>query len=107
MASLHALIQDYYRHHAQLDGLRTVLHEHLAEARAELERATRRAATRQAGRAQRRITVIEAAIERMDRGLYGTCRRCGSLIPLALLRRAPHEQHCARCADLCAARTAA
>ncbi|MEU8267200.1 TraR/DksA C4-type zinc finger protein [Sphaerisporangium sp. NPDC049002] len=45
------------------------------------------------------VIEIESAIERMDRGLYGTCKQCGAFIPLKELLRAPHEQRCAACAD--------
>ena len=38
------------------------------------------------------------ALERMDRGLYGTCTRCEVFLPLDRLRLAPHVQQCASCA---------
>lgn len=80
MASLQALMQDYDQHVARLEELRDRLEEQLTTARADMERAA-----------------VEAALARMDRGLYGTCLRCGAFIPYELLRAAPHELLCADC----------
>ncbi|MFD1938197.1 MULTISPECIES: hypothetical protein [Nonomuraea] len=91
MASVHTFMQDYSRHLAQLDELREVLEERLVAARAELGRAAT------AGPAARRVAAVEAALDRMDRGAYGTCRRCGALIPFARLLRDPQQQWCSGC----------
>ena len=79
------LMEECGRYTAQLYELRTLLEERLRAARAE------RARTRD-------VAAIEAALERMDQGLYGTCTRCEVLLPLDRLRRAPHVQQCAACA---------
>ncbi|MFC4058841.1 TraR/DksA family transcriptional regulator [Planomonospora corallina] len=107
-----SLLEDYQRHTARLEELRALLHERLAAARAELSSLAEdgRAPERPAdggpvpldwGRAERARTAvaeIEAAIERLDFGVYGTCRRCGVFIALQRLRRVPHTRHCAACA---------
>ncbi|WP_155338938.1 hypothetical protein [Acrocarpospora corrugata] len=90
-------MQDNERHLAQLEELRALLQEQHAAAVAELG-----AVTSESGdqlRLAAHAAEIEAAIERMDRGLYGTCRRCGAFIPLAVLFRAPQEQRCPGCAE--------
>ncbi|WP_424534543.1 TraR/DksA family transcriptional regulator [Sphaerisporangium viridialbum] len=53
------------------------------------------------------VIEIESAIERMDRGLYGTCKQCGAFIPLKELLRAPHQQRCAACGEAEHARSTA
>jgi DnaK suppressor protein len=93
--SVHLLMQDHERFEAQLDTLRELLDERLAAARAELAQAP--AALRRAHPARRRVGALEAAIARMDRGLYGICRTCGVFIALELLLQAPHRQECEVC----------
>ncbi|MEU6998109.1 hypothetical protein [Nonomuraea sp. NPDC046570] len=93
--SVHALMQDYQRHLAHLEELRGLLRERLEVARS--------AGGRSAGRAVRLIAEIEAAIERMDSGRYGTCLRCGTFIALDQLRNAPHRQECVECGNRAAA----
>ncbi|GAA3116034.1 TraR/DksA family transcriptional regulator [Streptosporangium carneum] len=107
------LLDDYRRHTAQLEELRALLHERLAAARAERdslaedEHVSRSPASgepvslaaRRAERARTAVTEIEAAIERLDFGVYGTCLRCGAFIALRRLRRVPHTRHCADCHD--------
>ncbi|MEU7900192.1 TraR/DksA C4-type zinc finger protein [Nonomuraea sp. NPDC049152] len=91
MASVHTFMQDYSRHLAQLEELRELLEKRLVTARAELGRAAT------AVSAGQRVAAVEAALDRMDRGVYGTCRRCGALIPFARLLQAPQEQCCGGC----------
>jgi RNA polymerase-binding transcription factor DksA len=90
MASLRTLMQDYTQHMERLEELRELLEERLAAARDEL-----RAHGRDEPR--RQIAAFEAAIERMDRGLYGTCRRCSAFIPFEMLLRVPQESLCVTC----------
>ncbi|RKN10487.1 TraR/DksA family transcriptional regulator [Streptomyces radicis] len=40
---------------------------------------------------------VEAAIERMDNGSYGVCRRCGHAIALPRLVIVPQARYCAPC----------
>jgi hypothetical protein len=86
MASVQTLMQEYDRHLARLEQLRGLLEERLAAARSE-------------GNAKWRIAAIEAAIERMDRGRYGICRRCGAVIAFGALSRAPQRQLCEGCGE--------
>ncbi|WP_248962924.1 TraR/DksA family transcriptional regulator [Sphaerisporangium perillae] len=106
--SVNTLMQDYQRHVAQLERLRALLQERLGAAEAEFDRlgerllaneptTSRRALVERARRARVTVVKMRAAIVRMDRGLYGTCRRCGTFIPLDQLLRAPHIQECATC----------
>ncbi|MER7502711.1 hypothetical protein AB0L05_33930 [Nonomuraea pusilla] len=78
--SVHTHLHDYERHLAQLDRLRAILEEELAGARG--PRAAR----------------IEAALDRMDRGLYGACGRCGAFIPYERLLRTFDRPTCDACA---------
>ncbi|MBE3011792.1 hypothetical protein IL992_21695 [Microbispora sp. NEAU-D428] len=99
------LMEECRRYTAQLSELRMLLEERLHAARAELARlcdlhdacdvAPSAARVRQACLD---VAAIEAALERMDRGLYGTCVRCEAFLPLDRLRLAPHVQQCASCA---------
>ena len=41
---------------------------------------------------------IEAALERIEDGSYGTCLKCGEAIPEARLDLVPHAALCAKCA---------
>jgi DnaK suppressor protein len=94
MASLQTFMQDYDHHLARLEELRELLEERLTAARDVLAGI---AVPSQAGPAREQVAAIEAALERMDRGLYGTCRRCSAFIPYEVLLRAPQEQLCAGC----------
>ncbi|MCB5911106.1 TraR/DksA family transcriptional regulator [Streptomyces pinistramenti] len=40
---------------------------------------------------------VEAALERMDRGGYGRCHRCGLPIPFARLEIVPQARYCGGC----------
>jgi len=93
--SVHALMRAHDRHEAQLDTLRDLLTERLAAARAELAQAP--AALRRTHPARRRIGELEAALDRMERGLYGICRGCGAFIEMSVLLHAPQDQECAEC----------
>lgn len=44
------------------------------------------------------ITAVDAALERMRRGTYGTCTRCGEPIGVDRLRARPTAELCIRCA---------
>jgi DnaK suppressor protein len=111
--SASSLLGEYQRHTAQLEELRALLHERLTAARKEWRSLTEggRAPERPAGngpvplawgraeRARTAVAEIEAAIERLDFGVYGTCGRCGTFVALERLRSIPHTRHCAACDD--------
>ncbi|OPG09669.1 TraR/DksA C4-type zinc finger protein [Microbispora sp. GKU 823] len=90
------LMEECRRYTAQLSELRMLLEERLHAARAEL--AWSRPSAVRVRQARLDVAAIEAALERMDRGLYGTCTRCEAFLPLDRLRLAPHVQQCASCA---------
>ncbi|MEU6428828.1 TraR/DksA C4-type zinc finger protein [Microbispora sp. NPDC046973] len=103
------LMEECRRHTAQLSELRMLLEERLHAARAELARlcdpydaapsaARARPSAARVRQARLDAAAIEAALERMDRGLYGTCTRCEAFLPLDRLRLAPQVQLCAVCA---------
>ena len=46
-----------------------------------------------------RATVIEEALQRMDDGTYGTCRRCGREIPMERLQIMPFSNYCVECQE--------
>jgi RNA polymerase-binding protein DksA len=43
---------------------------------------------------------IQAALDRLDQGTYGTCQRCGQAIAVERLTALPFTAHCIRCAEL-------
>ncbi|MCK2215943.1 TraR/DksA C4-type zinc finger protein [Actinomadura sp. ATCC 31491] len=88
VGSLNDLMRHYDRHLAQLESLRELLHDELS---AERPRGSRPA--------RRRVAALEAALERMDRGCYGTCLRCGALIPYEQLAARPERTRCDGCAE--------
>lgn len=45
-----------------------------------------------------RLTELDAALQRIDEGTYGTCGRCGSPIGAERLRALPGAVHCIDCA---------
>ena len=49
-------------------------------------------------RLQRRIRELAAALDRLDRGEYGRCRRCGGQIDAARLEVLPAALDCRDCA---------
>ncbi|MER7212254.1 TraR/DksA C4-type zinc finger protein [Streptosporangium sp. NPDC000239] len=107
------LLEDYQRHTTHLEELRALLHERLGAARDamtenETEPGSEPASpedpgepvslsARRAARAARTVVEIEAAIERLDFGVYGTCEHCGAFIALRRLRQVPHTRHCDDC----------
>ncbi|MEU7886575.1 TraR/DksA C4-type zinc finger protein [Microbispora bryophytorum] len=106
------LMEECRRYTTQLSELRMLLEERLNAAQAELARprdpydpcevapsaARTRPSAARVRQARLDVAAIEAALERMDRGLYGTCTRCEVFLPLDRLRLAPHVQQCASCA---------
>jgi len=40
-----------------------------------------------------------AALDRIDRGTYGSCENCGTAIPAERLDALPYARHCVRCAE--------
>ncbi|GGL03792.1 hypothetical protein Sme01_64960 [Sphaerisporangium melleum] len=104
--SVHTLMQDYQRHITHLDRLRAMLEERLEAAEAELGRLGERPAApdpaahrRTAAHVRATIAKLRAAMARLDRGLYGTCRRCGGFIPLDQLVDALDVLECAPCRE--------
>lgn len=67
------------------------------EERAQEERLARLLA-RLDERGKREIEEIDAALERMARGAYGTCLGCEGKIPIARLRALPAARFCVHCA---------
>jgi RNA polymerase-binding transcription factor DksA len=43
---------------------------------------------------------VEAALDRIDRGTYGRCERCGKAIAARRLDSLPYARHCTRCAGV-------
>jgi DnaK suppressor protein len=50
-------------------------------------------------RAQAQLAELDAASERVARGDYGACERCGEAIPAARLAAQPAARACVRCAS--------
>ncbi len=50
-------------------------------------------------RAKRRITEVDAALQRLDTGTYGACRSCRRPIPVARLEAVPEATQCVSCAS--------
>ena len=44
------------------------------------------------------LAAIDAALERIARGEYGTCAACRADIPIGRLQASPESAHCAPCA---------
>lgn len=95
--STRLLMEECRRYTAQMSELRMMLEERLRAARTERDQAYE-AGPAAARVRQADVAAIEAALERMDSGLYGTCTRCEAFLPLDRLRLAPHVQECAACA---------
>lgn len=49
--------------------------------------------------AEAKIESIKAALERLDKGIYGVCEICGQPIDPARLEILPHTRLCVRCAQ--------
>jgi RNA polymerase-binding protein DksA len=45
------------------------------------------------------LDAIEAALERIDSGTYGTCEECGVKIPKARLLAIPYAPFCVKCTE--------
>ncbi|MEV4567671.1 hypothetical protein AB0K12_28210 [Nonomuraea sp. NPDC049419] len=84
--SVHTHLQHYAEHLERLEELRELLDDRLAATDPVPDRAA-------AGR-------IRAALERMDRGLYGICRGCGIFISFDQLLQAPDRTSCDACSQL-------
>ena len=50
-------------------------------------------------RAQRRLAELDAALERVAHGTYGTCEQCGATIPVERLEAQPATRTCVVCAS--------
>lgn len=50
------------------------------------------------GRLRTVVGAIERALDRIDRGTYGVCDRCGAPIPLERLEAIPEASACVDCA---------
>jgi RNA polymerase-binding transcription factor DksA len=48
---------------------------------------------------EQELTEIDAAIERLASGEYGSCSACGNLVATARLLALPLTRRCIRCAD--------
>ena len=46
---------------------------------------------------QKRSTDIDAALEKIEKGRYGMCSRCGKAIPEARLKLIPEAMYCVTC----------
>lgn len=45
------------------------------------------------------LVQIEAALERIENGLYGICTECSGKIPKMRLKAIPYTPHCVKCAS--------
>ncbi len=45
------------------------------------------------------LEAVEAALERIDAGTYGTCAECGGKIPKARLTAIPYTPFCIKCVE--------
>ena len=45
------------------------------------------------------LSMINAALQRIDNGCYFQCARCGDDIPIARLELLPYTAHCVKCAE--------
>jgi DnaK suppressor protein len=48
-------------------------------------------------RAQLHLELVDAALQRLDDGTFGTCRRCGQPIAAERLEALPWAAHCIAC----------
>jgi DnaK suppressor protein len=87
------------------DSLRALLLEQRDECRAQRELALAETvaphpdvvAVNRAATLRARIDEIDAALDRMVAGTYGTCVRCGAAIPLERLEVRPYAVGCVGC----------
>lgn len=47
--------------------------------------------------AEEKLGKIDAALQRFEEGVYGTCQECGKPIPLPRLEALPFTQYCVAC----------
>jgi DnaK suppressor protein len=52
------------------------------------------------GRERRQLDEVNAALSRLEAGIYGVCERCSRPIPLARLRAIPTARFCVECQDI-------
>jgi DnaK suppressor protein len=45
------------------------------------------------------LVAIEAALERIEEGVYGSCLECSGKIPKMRLKAIPYTPHCVKCAS--------
>jgi RNA polymerase-binding transcription factor DksA len=45
------------------------------------------------------LQLIEAALERIEDGVYGACDECGGVIPKTRLNAIPYTPYCVKCAE--------
>ncbi len=45
------------------------------------------------------LDLVEAAIERIEEGVYGSCQECGGRIPKTRLNAIPFTPYCVKCAS--------
>ena len=45
------------------------------------------------------LAAVEAALERVEEGLYGCCLECSGKIPKTRLKAIPYTPHCVKCAS--------
>jgi len=50
-------------------------------------------------RRRERLAALQAALERMDHGSYGSCANCGAEIPYERLQAQPEAQICGHCSS--------
>jgi DnaK suppressor protein len=48
-------------------------------------------------RIEKQLVEIDRALEKIKRGIYGLCDRCGQQIPVARLEAVPHTGFCLNC----------
>lgn len=49
-------------------------------------------------RQQKRLAAVQRALDRIAKGTYGRCVRCGEAIPEGRLEIMPESAHCVKCA---------
>ena len=45
------------------------------------------------------LNLIEAALERIEDGVYGSCDECGGVVPKTRLNAIPYTPFCVKCAE--------
>ena len=60
-----------------------------------------------AANARETIGEVRDALDRLERGTYGSCQACGAAIPIERLEVIPHARLCVRCPDDHAGRSGA